>query len=126
MEKQVVEFLEAIELMAEQFLGAFSDYSLQVMESHQEGKRDKSGTAKAVISFFQKLGVSFDMNKIKMIRDLKNQRTTHLICSISLHPTRSFLLSSSTMFMVTQYMLRTPWMLQYFFSQRSSQRFLIF
>jgi len=34
------------------------------MESHQATKLDISGTAKAVISFFQKLGVSFDMNEV--------------------------------------------------------------
>ncbi|XP_020581250.1 probable 4-hydroxy-tetrahydrodipicolinate reductase 1, chloroplastic isoform X2 [Phalaenopsis equestris] len=73
MGKQVVAFLAAMEIMAEQFPGAFSGYSLQVMESHQAGKRDTSGTAKAVISCFQKLGVSFDVNKIKMIRDPKKQ-----------------------------------------------------
>jgi hypothetical protein len=31
-----------------------------VKESHQAGKLDTSGTAKAVISCFKKLGVSFD------------------------------------------------------------------
>ncbi|KAK8935386.1 hypothetical protein KSP39_PZI013331 [Platanthera zijinensis] len=73
MGKQVVAFLAAMKIMAEQFPGAFSGYSLQVMESHQAGKLDTSGTAKAVISCFQKLGVSFDMNKIKMIRDPTKQ-----------------------------------------------------
>ncbi|KAJ9173926.1 hypothetical protein P3X46_017010 [Hevea brasiliensis] len=73
MGKQVVAFLAAMEIMAEQFPGAFSGYSLQVSESHQAGKLDTSGTAKAVISCFQKLGVSFDMDKIQMIRDPKQQ-----------------------------------------------------
>ncbi|KAJ4848112.1 4-hydroxy-tetrahydrodipicolinate reductase 1, chloroplastic [Turnera subulata] len=73
MGKQVVAFLAAMEIMAEQFPGAFSGYSLQVMESHQAGKKDASGTAKAVISCFQKLGVSFDMDQIQMIRDPKEQ-----------------------------------------------------
>lgn len=73
MGKQVVAFLAAMEIMAEQFPGAFSGYSLQVMESHQAGKLDTSGTAKAVISCFQKLGVSFDMDQIQMIRDPKQQ-----------------------------------------------------
>ncbi|KAF2325635.1 hypothetical protein GH714_031508 [Hevea brasiliensis] len=45
----------------------------QVLESHQAGKLDTSGTAKAVISCFQKLGVSFDTDKIQMIRDPKQQ-----------------------------------------------------
>ncbi|XP_038897260.1 4-hydroxy-tetrahydrodipicolinate reductase 2, chloroplastic isoform X2 [Benincasa hispida] len=73
MGKQVVAFLAAMEIMAEQFPGAFSGYSLEVMESHQTSKVDASGTAKAVISCFQKLGVSFDMDQIKLIRDPKQQ-----------------------------------------------------
>ncbi|XVE61271.1 hypothetical protein DITRI_Ditri06bG0026300 [Diplodiscus trichospermus] len=73
MGKQVVAFLAAMEIMAEQFPGAFSGYSLQVMESHQASKLDTSGTAKAVNSCFQKLGVSFDMGQIQMIRDPKQQ-----------------------------------------------------
>ncbi|KAG8479665.1 hypothetical protein CXB51_029454 [Gossypium anomalum] len=73
MGKQVVAFLAAMEIMAEQFPGAFSGYSLQVMKSHQAGKLDTSGTAKAIISCFQKLGVSFDMDPIQMIRDPKQQ-----------------------------------------------------
>ncbi|XP_010261625.1 PREDICTED: 4-hydroxy-tetrahydrodipicolinate reductase 2, chloroplastic-like isoform X2 [Nelumbo nucifera] len=73
MGKQVVAFLAAMEIMAEQFPGAFSGYSLQVMESHQASKLDTSGTAKAVISCFQKLGVSFDLDQIQQIRDPKQQ-----------------------------------------------------
>lgn len=73
MGKQVVAFLAAMEIMADQFPGAFSGYSLQVMESHQASKLDTSGTAKAVISCFQKLGVSFDLNQIEQIRDPKKQ-----------------------------------------------------
>ncbi|KDO38024.1 hypothetical protein CISIN_1g044326mg, partial [Citrus sinensis] len=42
----------------------FSGYFLQVLESHQAGKLDTSGTAKAVISSFQKLRVSFDMDQV--------------------------------------------------------------
>lgn len=34
------------------------------MESHQTGKLDTSGTAKAVVSCFEKLGVSFDMDQV--------------------------------------------------------------
>ncbi|KAM1201083.1 hypothetical protein FF1_017396 [Malus domestica] len=73
MGKQVVAFLAAMDIMAEQFPGAFSGYSLQVMESHQASKVDASGTAKAVISCFQKLGVSFDMEQIQLIRDPQQQ-----------------------------------------------------
>lgn len=34
------------------------------MESHQAGKLDISGTAKAVISCFEKLGVSYDLDRV--------------------------------------------------------------
>lgn len=73
MGKQVVAFLAAMEIMAEQFPGAFTGYSLQVVESHQAGKSDTSGTAKAIISCFKKLGVSFDLDQIQQIRDPKKQ-----------------------------------------------------
>lgn len=73
MGKQVVAFLAAMEIMSEQFPGAFSGYSLQVMESHQASKLDTSGTAKAVISCFQKLGVSFELDQIQKIRDPRLQ-----------------------------------------------------
>ncbi|KAJ0099389.1 hypothetical protein Patl1_20985 [Pistacia atlantica] len=48
---QVVAFLAVMEIMAEQFPGAFSGYSLQVLESHQTTKVDTSGTAKPAISY---------------------------------------------------------------------------
>uniref|UniRef100_A0A7N0UBA9 4-hydroxy-tetrahydrodipicolinate reductase n=1 Tax=Kalanchoe fedtschenkoi TaxID=63787 RepID=A0A7N0UBA9_KALFE len=73
MGKQVVAFLAAMEIMAEQFPGALSGYSMQVLESHQSSKLDTSGTAKAFISCFQKLGVSFDMDEVQLIRDPKQQ-----------------------------------------------------
>ncbi|TYH54170.1 hypothetical protein ES332_D09G150400v1 [Gossypium tomentosum] len=63
----VVAFFAAMEIMAEQFPGAFSGYNLQ---SHQAGKLDTSGTAKAIISCFQKLG---GRGGIQMIRDPKQQ-----------------------------------------------------
>ncbi|KAL4194877.1 hypothetical protein AMTRI_Chr05g70630 [Amborella trichopoda] len=71
MGKQVVAFQAAMEIMAEQFPGAFAGYTLQVMESHQASKQDTLGTAKAIISSFQKLGVSFEMDQL--IRDPKMQ-----------------------------------------------------
>ncbi|KAL6573950.1 4-hydroxy-tetrahydrodipicolinate reductase 2, chloroplastic [Orobanche hederae] len=73
MGKQVVAFLAAMEIMAEQFPGAFSGYDMQVMESHQAGKLDISGTAKAVISCFQKLGASFELEQVQQIRDPRLQ-----------------------------------------------------
>lgn len=41
-----------------------SGFLSQVLESHQAGKLDTSGTAKDVIACFEKLGVSYDMNRV--------------------------------------------------------------
>ena len=49
-----------MELMAEQFPGAFAGYRLQVVESHQRSKVDTSGTARAIVQSFQKLGLDFE------------------------------------------------------------------
>ena len=43
------------------------DSFFQVLESHQAGKLDTSGTAKDVIACFEKLGVSYDMNRVCFI-----------------------------------------------------------
>ena len=56
---QVVAFQATMEMMAENFPGAFSGYKLEVIESHQRNKVDTSGTAKAVVASFQQLGLSF-------------------------------------------------------------------
>lgn len=39
---------------------------LQVTESHQSTKLDTSGTAKAVISSFKKLGLNFDLDQVRV------------------------------------------------------------
>jgi hypothetical protein len=46
MGKQVVAFQAVMEMMGQTFPGAFSGYSLRVVESHQSTKKDTSGTAK--------------------------------------------------------------------------------
>ncbi len=69
MAKQIVGFQAMMEYAADSFPGLFSGYALTVMESHQKGKADTSGTAKAVVASFQKLGVDFDVHNIQMIRD---------------------------------------------------------
>lgn len=52
----MVAFQATLELMAQQFPGAFSGYKLEVTESHQRQKADTSGTAKAVVASIAKLG----------------------------------------------------------------------
>ncbi|KAJ7543409.1 hypothetical protein O6H91_09G037000 [Diphasiastrum complanatum] len=63
MGKQVVAFQATLEIMAEQFPGAFAGYTLHVVESHQSSKVDTSGTAKAIVSSFRRLGIAFDDNE---------------------------------------------------------------
>ncbi|MBU2430360.1 MAG: dihydrodipicolinate reductase, partial [Proteobacteria bacterium] len=50
MAKQIVGFQAMIEYAAHNFPGLFKGYSLTVKESHQNGKADTSGTAKAVVA----------------------------------------------------------------------------
>ncbi|KAJ3682575.1 hypothetical protein LUZ60_015148 [Juncus effusus] len=73
MGKQVVAFLAAMDIMGENFPGSFSGYHLEIMESHEEGKLDVSGTAKAAASSFNKLGVSYDTKRIRKVRDPAKQ-----------------------------------------------------
>lgn len=69
MGKQVVAFQAMMEMMATEFPGAFSGYSLAVTESHQRAKADTSGTAKAVVSSLQRLGLDYQESQIKKIRE---------------------------------------------------------
>jgi 4-hydroxy-tetrahydrodipicolinate reductase len=47
---------------------------LTVKESHQKGKADTSGTARAIVGYFNKLGIPFKEQQIVMERDPENQR----------------------------------------------------
>ncbi|MCD4722059.1 MAG: dihydrodipicolinate reductase [Desulfobacula sp.] len=69
MAKQIVGFQAMMEYAANTFPGLFKGYTLEVKESHQNGKADTSGTAKAMVTYFNKLGSDFDANDIQMIRD---------------------------------------------------------
>ncbi len=73
MVKQIVGLQAMMEYAADTFPGLFKDYTLEVVESHQSGKADTSGTAKAMVGYFNKLGPDFDVKEIKMIRDPKIQ-----------------------------------------------------
>lgn len=80
MGKQVVALQATLELMASQFPGAFGGYSLSVTESHQAAKADTSGTAKAIVESFVKLGAkakdgsAFDAERdIVKVRDRATQ-----------------------------------------------------
>lgn len=69
MAKQIVGFQAMMQYAAETFPNLFSDFSLEIKESHQKGKADTSGTAKAMIDYFNQLGIPFSVSDILKERD---------------------------------------------------------
>ncbi len=74
MAKPIVGFQTMIEYAACNFPNLFKDYSLEIVESHQDTKKDTSGTAKAMVNYFNMLGMVFTKDQIKMIRDPEKQK----------------------------------------------------
>jgi 4-hydroxy-tetrahydrodipicolinate reductase len=74
MAKEIVGLMAMMEYAANTFPGLFKGYSMDVVESHQSWKADTSGTAKAMIGYFNKLGVDFTEEQITMVRDPEIQR----------------------------------------------------
>ena len=68
MGKQIVAFQSMMETMADRFPGCFAGYTLSVVESHQRTKADTSGTAKAVVASFRRMGLEFDEERIERVR----------------------------------------------------------
>ena len=75
MAKQIVGFQAMMEYAADNFPDLFKGYSLEIKESHQQGKADTSGTAKAMVGYFKRLGISFSADEIIRIRDPEVQKT---------------------------------------------------
>jgi len=75
MAKQIVGFQAMMEYAANTFPDLFKGYSLEIKESHQKGKADTSGTAKAMVRYFTSLGLAFEENDIKKERDPDIQKT---------------------------------------------------
>ncbi len=69
MAKQIVGLQAIFEYGAKTFPGLFKGYSMDVKESHQKGKADTSGTAKAMVEYFNSLGIDFPESRIRMERD---------------------------------------------------------
>jgi len=74
MAKQIVGLQAMLEYGAKTFPGLFKGFSLQVKESHQQGKADTSGTAKALVACFNELGTDFEIADIEKIRDPEIQK----------------------------------------------------
>lgn len=73
MAKPIVMLQSMLEYAAKNFPGALEDFSMAVKESHQKSKKDTSGTAKAMVSYFNKLGIDFNVQDIVKSRDPKLQ-----------------------------------------------------
>lgn len=73
MAKQIVGFQAMMEYGAKTFPGLFKGYSLTVKESHQKGKADTSGTARAMVGYFNEMGLEYNLEDIEMERDPQKQ-----------------------------------------------------
>jgi 4-hydroxy-tetrahydrodipicolinate reductase len=73
MAKQIVGFQAMMAHAAEHFPNLFKGYQLTVRESHQSGKADTSGTAKAMVGYFNQMGVEFGEDQIQKERDPERQ-----------------------------------------------------
>jgi len=74
MGKQIVGFQAMMEYAAHTFPDLFKGYDLVIEESHQKGKADTSGTARAMIGYFNRLGISVSEEDIVMERDIDRQK----------------------------------------------------
>ena len=75
MAKQIVGFQAMMEYAAATFPDLFKGYSLEIKESHQQGKADTSGTARAMVGYFNRLGLSYSPDDIIQIRDPQIQKS---------------------------------------------------
>mmetsp|Transcript_34298 Transcript_34298/g.97187 ORF Transcript_34298/g.97187 Transcript_34298/m.97187 type:complete len:366 (+) Transcript_34298:185-1282(+) len=98
MGKQIVAAQAMVEMLAQRFPGAFSGYTLSVVESHQKSKVDTSGTAKAVVESMKGLGcLPFDADaNIEKLRDDKssNERLGVPMDAMSGHAFHTYTLTS--------------------------------
>ncbi|MCK5542466.1 MAG: dihydrodipicolinate reductase [Desulfobacterales bacterium] len=74
MAKQIVGFQAMMEYAAITFPDLFKDFTLEINESHQKGKADTSGTAKAMVKYFNQLGLKFSDKDIKKERNPEVQK----------------------------------------------------
>jgi len=73
MAKQIVAFQALMDNFSENHLDIYKDCTLKIIESHQKGKPDTSGTARAMVGYFNKMGIRFDESDIIKIRDPEEQ-----------------------------------------------------
>ena len=73
MAKQIVGFQAMMEWASTTFPDLFKGYTLTIRESHQHSKADTSGTAKAMVGYFNGLGLDSSADDIQKERDPKRQ-----------------------------------------------------
>lgn len=73
MAKQIVGFQAMMAWAADTFPGLFDGYGITVRESHQKGKADTSGTARAMVGYFNRLGLKCSADEIEKERDPERQ-----------------------------------------------------
>ena len=69
MAKQIVALQAMLEYASNMFPNSFNNYTLNITESHQKSKLDTSGTARAMIQYFNMFGIPFDESMINKIRN---------------------------------------------------------
>ncbi len=74
MAKQIVGFQALMDYGAATFPDLFRGYTLEIRESHQKGKADTSGTAKAMVTYFNAMGVPYAEEDIRKERDAAAQK----------------------------------------------------
>lgn len=74
MVKQIVGFQAMMAYAADSFPNLFKGFTLELKESHQQGKADTSGTAKAMVGYFNQLGIPFTSDDIIKERDPEKQK----------------------------------------------------
>jgi len=73
MAKQIVGFQAMMAWAADTFPDLFNGYTIHIRESHQKGKADTSGTARAMVGYFKKLGLSCSEEDIQQERNPEKQ-----------------------------------------------------
>ncbi len=88
MGKQIVALQAMLQYAAREFPGAFAGYKLDVVESHQSTKVDTSGTAKDIVTSFNKLGMPCEERDIRMVREASQQMQEMNVPEVRNGPTR--------------------------------------
>ena len=70
---EIVALQKVLNAFSLENIGRFNKCNLRVSESHQNGKADTSGTAKAIVGYFATMGIDYDLNKIIKMRDPEKQ-----------------------------------------------------